>query len=103
MPIRVLDQAPQYLDITGNALLVGGTITSYLSGTDTLQPTYTDETLSEANSNPLQIDSQGRTPDMWTGVALTLVLADATGAARYRDTSSSIAEIMPVRSLPAVQ
>jgi len=94
MPVRILDQNPQYLNITGDELLVGGTITSYLSGTSTLQATKTDSTLSTNNSNPLQIDSQGRVPDMWTGVPLTLVLADASGAIIWtRDDVESPLEI----------
>jgi|HubBroStandDraft_5_1064220.scaffolds.fasta_scaffold251524_1 hypothetical protein len=94
MPVRIGDQAPQYLNITGDELLVGGTITSYLSGTSTLQATKTDSTLATDNSNPLQIDSQGRVADMWTGVPLTLVLADASGAIIWtRDDVQSPLEI----------
>lgn len=37
----------------------GGTLTSYLAGTTTLETTYQDEALTSANTNPITLDSRG--------------------------------------------
>jgi len=50
---------PQFLDGNGNPLS-GGKLFSYLGGTSTPSPTYTDSTGTVPNSNPVILDSAGR-------------------------------------------
>lgn len=80
MGFRFINQLPQFLDAAGQ-VLSGGQLAFYQSGTTTPQDTYTDDTLTKANPNPLELDSTGRpTADIWMNGTYRVVLLDATGA-----------------------
>jgi len=68
----------QFFDINGNPL-VGGKLYSYLAGTTTLTPTYTDAGQGTQNANPVILDSRGEA-SVWlgTGVSYKLKLTTAT-------------------------
>ena len=55
----------QYFDNNGEPLS-GGLLYSYEAGTTTPKATYTDETESTANANPVVLDANGRA-DVWLG------------------------------------
>jgi hypothetical protein len=60
--------------------LAGGKIYSYIAGTSTLSPTYTTSAGNIANSNPIILDSAGRTPqEVWltSGQLYKFILRDS--------------------------
>jgi hypothetical protein len=66
----------QFLTASG-APLVGGRLYTYVAGTTTPQATFTDETGSTANTNPIILDSRGEA-NVWLGAAsYKFRLADA--------------------------
>ena len=70
----------QYLDINGNPIS-GGKLFSYIAGTTTKTNTYTSSTGGSANTNPILLDSSGRTPSgVWLtdGTDYKFVLAPST-------------------------
>jgi parallel beta-helix repeat protein len=72
----------QIFDDAGNPL-AGGLIYSYAAGTSTPLATYTTSLGNIANSNPIQLDAAGRTPDeIWLtdGSTYKFILRDSTGA-----------------------
>ncbi len=50
---------PQFCDAEGNPL-AGGKLYSFVAGTDTPQPTYSDVDLAIANSNPVVLTAAGQ-------------------------------------------
>lgn len=63
------------------AVLAGGKIATYVAGTVTATPTYTDYTLTTANANPIILSSAGRLPaSVWqpTGVPIKVVISDSS-------------------------
>jgi hypothetical protein len=52
---------PQFLDADGNPL-AGGRLYSYITGTVTPQPTYTDPDGDTPHTNPIELDSAGLPP-----------------------------------------
>jgi len=63
----------QFLDNAGN-VLTGGKIFSYLAGTTTSEPTYTDVTGTIAHTNPIILDASGRVPsggEIWLTEAIS--------------------------------
>ena len=83
MAFRILDQSPQFFNAAGSALLVGGSVTFYASGTMTLLNTFTDPSLSTPNNNPLVINSQGRISDVWGNSNYRMIVADSLGAIQW--------------------
>lgn len=70
----------QYLDSNGDPV-VGGKLFTYAAGSSTKQATYTDNTGTTANTNPIILDSAGRTPyGVWyeSGLIYKEVLALST-------------------------
>jgi len=70
----------QFTDTSGNPL-VGAKLFTYAAGSATKQTTYTDSAGLTANTNPIILDSSGRTPyGLWLtdSVAYKYVLAPAT-------------------------
>jgi hypothetical protein len=68
----------QAFDDNGDPL-VGGLLSTYLSGTTTLKSTYTDATLATPNTNPVQLNARGEA-QVWLGSnAYTFVLKTAAG------------------------
>lgn len=80
MAVRISpDPRMQFFDNQGN-VLAGGLLFSYAAGSTTKQNTYTTSTGAVANSNPIVLDSAGRTPSgVWftEGLLYKLVLAPA--------------------------
>jgi hypothetical protein len=71
----------QFFDSNG-VPLAGGFLYTYASGTTTQQATYTSPTGAVANSNPIVLGSDGRTPqEIWllNGYSYKFVLQSATG------------------------
>lgn len=69
---------PQYFDANGNPCN-GCQIFVYLSGTSTKTTTYSEATLSSANTNPIVLDSAGRAAIFLTpGTAVKFILAPST-------------------------
>ena len=65
-------------------IAAGGFITTYLAGTTTPYPTWTDATQGVQNSNPITLNSYGRPPnEIWlqNGIAYKFVLTDSQGNA----------------------
>lgn len=60
--LRLFDPTQQFQDRSG-ALLVGGSVTVYLDGTDDLAEVYNDE--QRAMQQPVPIDSDGRVAGLW--------------------------------------
>lgn len=80
MGFRFINQLPQFLNASGQ-VLTGGQLAFYSSGTTTPLATYTDDTLTIQNPNPLELDSTGRpTADIWMNGNYRVVLLDSTGA-----------------------
>jgi hypothetical protein len=60
----------QFFDDSGDPLS-GGLLSSYLAGTTTLTPTWTDHTGAAFNTNPIVLDAAGRVPEqIWIDLAL---------------------------------
>ncbi len=53
------DPVKQFFDANGNALS-GGLVYTYLAGSTTPYPTYTDSVLAQPNTNPTVLDASGR-------------------------------------------
>lgn len=69
----------QFFDSNGD-ILSGGKIYTYAAGTTTPQATYTDVSGSNANTNPIILDSAGMLPDqIWlsAGVAYRFIVTDS--------------------------
>ena len=72
----------QFFTTTGLPLN-GGFIATYLAGTSTAAPTYTSPSGSIANTNPIQLGTDGRPPqEIWipSGTNYKFVLSDSTGS-----------------------
>jgi len=69
----------QFFDNSGN-VLTGGLIYTYLAGTTTPAVTYTSDSGTVANSNPIVLDASGRVPEeIWLtdGISYKFILQDA--------------------------
>lgn len=89
----------QFLDATG-APLVGGLVYTYAAGTTTPQATYTDSTGSQANTNPIVLDSRGEA-NIWLGSAtykFRLCAADNTELWTVDNISAPTTSLSPVLS-----
>jgi hypothetical protein len=86
--------AQQFFDNNGN-VLGGGQIFTYVAGSTTPLPTYTDNTGTATNQNPILLDSTGRfTSGVW--------LYGGT-AARYVVTTTSTVQVGPTYDyIPAI-
>jgi len=70
--------APKFVGLDNNANPVsGGKLYTYLAGTTTPQPTYSDVNLTVANANPVVLDSAGRATVFLSGTSYKFVLTDA--------------------------
>ena len=71
--------APKFVGLDNNANPVsGGKLYTYLAGTTTPQPTYSDVNLTVANANPVILDSAGRATVFLSGTSYKFVLTDAS-------------------------
>ena len=85
----------QYLDANGDPLS-GGLLFTYAAGTTTKTATYTTSVGNVANSNPIVLDSSGRTP---YGIWLTDGQAYKFTLAPYGDTDPPSASIFSENSI----
>lgn len=73
--------AAQFFNNNG-VILAGGSISTYIAGTNTPQPTYTTSAGNIAHTNPIILDSTGRVPtgEIWLveGVVYKFVIKDAS-------------------------
>jgi len=72
----------QYFDNNG-VPLAGGLIYTYQAGSSTALATYTDNSGTIANANPIVLDSSGRVPNeiwMLTGYSYKFIIQSSTGA-----------------------
>ena len=70
--------APKFVGLDNNANPVsGGKLYTYVAGTTTPQPTYSDVNLTVANANPVILDSAGRATVFLSGSSYKFVLTDA--------------------------
>ena len=67
-----------YFADSNGAPLAGGKIYTYVAGTTTPQPTYTDSTLITPLANPVVLDSAGRA-QIWLSGFYKIVVKDALG------------------------
>jgi hypothetical protein len=77
----VFGAGAQILNAQG-VVLAGGKIYTYLAGTTTPAPTFTDSTQLVPNANPIILDSAGRTTgEIWiqNGTAYKFVVTDSSG------------------------
>lgn len=84
MANRLIPADQQFLDRNGSPL-AGGRLYFYQPGTTTFKNTFADDGLITGNSNPVQLDTQGRPTngsnkvDIFGTGAYKLVITDATG------------------------
>jgi len=70
--------APKFIGLDNNANPVsGGKLYTYVAGTTTPQPTYSDVNLTVANANPVVLDSAGRATVFLSGSSYKFVLKDS--------------------------
>jgi hypothetical protein len=77
----IADCRAQFFDAQGR-VLNGGFLYSYAATSTTPQNTYTDSTGGTANQNPIQLNSDGRTPSgvyLTSGLSYKFVLKDSAG------------------------
>jgi len=75
---RYTNPRPQYLDGSGDPV-ASGTLTFYDPGTTTPKTTYSDVNLTTANTNPLVLDADGRTPNTFFDGSARVILKDSAG------------------------
>lgn len=81
MANRFTDPRPQFSDATPSPF-AGGFLYFYETGSTTPADTYSDSTLSTANSNPVELDSAGRLPNdvfLDPNITYKVQLTDADG------------------------
>lgn len=78
----------QFFDNNGS-VLAGGTVETFLPGTNTLATTWQDSGEAAANPNPLTLDAAGRCT-MWGNGLYRQVVKDASGAVIWDTVTGSI-------------
>ena len=81
MPVKLAPPPRQQYENANGIPYVGGKLFTYAAGSSTKQTTYTDSVGGTANTNPIILDSAGRTPfGMWLteGLKYKFVLAPST-------------------------
>lgn len=77
MAAPIINPCPQFCDANGHPF-AGGTIATFLPGTDTPKDTFVDPELTSLNQNPIVLDAAGRCL-MWGDGDYRLVLRDSDG------------------------
>mgnify|MGYP003660080932 CR=1 FL=1 len=75
---RYIDPTPQYLDGAGNPVCLGK-LFFYESEQNILKSTYADQLQTIPNTNPVLLDSAGRTPNTYYSGSARVVLTDCNG------------------------
>lgn len=83
---------PQFFNDDGTPC-VSGTLDSYIAGTTTRLDTYSDASLETENTNPVELDSEGRATIFLGPYTYKFVLKDANGVTIW--TRDNIAAIAP--------
>lgn len=79
MPNRFQTPDEQFFTSDGTTILAGGKLYFYASGTSTKLNTYSDSALTIANTNPVILDSAGRTGSIFLqNLAYKVILAPST-------------------------
>ncbi|WP_312321242.1 hypothetical protein, partial [Stenotrophomonas sp.] len=89
---RFYNPAPVLMDLLGLKPCAGGSLTFYQAGTTTPKLTYSDQDMAVPNTNPVQLDSSGRSnTNIWLDGGYSVVLKDAGGATVWtRDVDSGV-------------
>jgi hypothetical protein len=80
----VIAQIPVFQFNNNGAPMVNGTLTTYITGTSTLSPTWQDSALTILNTNPIVLNSRGEAT-VWLdqSVVYRFVLKDSTGTVQW--------------------
>lgn len=89
---RFYNPAPVLMDLLGLQPCAGGSLTFYQAGTTTPKMTWSDQAMTVPNTNPVQLDSSGRSDtNIWLDGGYSVVLKDAAGAVVWtRDVDSGV-------------
>lgn len=88
MAAPIIVPSPQFCDANGHPF-AGGTIATYIVGTDTPRDTWVDPEQVSLNTNPIVLDAAGRCL-MWGDGEYRLVLKDAAGNLIWDQPSTTI-------------
>lgn len=90
MSYRFFNPAPVFMDLLGLQPLAGGQLAFYDLGTTTPKGTWSDPGLTVPNTNPVQLDSAGRSDvNIWLDGGYSVRLLDSLGATVWtRDVNS---------------
>jgi len=88
MVAPIIIPEPQFCDANGHPF-AGGTITTYIKGTDTLKDCWVDPDQTSLQTNPIVLDAAGRCL-MWGDGEYRLVLRDADGNLIWDQPSTTI-------------
>jgi hypothetical protein len=80
----VIAQIPVFQFNNNGSPMVNGTLTTYITGTSTLSPTWQDSALTILNTNPIVLNSRGEAT-IWLdqSVVYRFVLKDSTGTVQW--------------------
>lgn len=99
---QLLEPGRVYFTLTGLEIAAGGSLTFYLPGTTTLSDTWSDSDLTTLNSNPVVLDSSGRSAvEIWGSAAYDVLLKDADGATVW--TRGVAPQVQEGGTIPALQ
>ncbi|MHC1670435.1 hypothetical protein ACODUO_14840 [Stenotrophomonas maltophilia] len=101
MSYRFYNPAPVFLDLLGLQPLANGRLQFYEIGTTTPKNTWSDPSLTIPNSNPVVLDSSGRSnTNIWLDGAYSVRLLDSLGATVWtRDVDSGLDQGLTIPSL----
>ena len=88
MAAPIIVPSPQFCDANGKPF-AGGTIATFIVGTDTPKDSFVDPELTSLNQNPIVLDAAGRCL-MWGDGDYRLVLRDANGNLIWDQPSTTI-------------
>lgn len=90
---RFYNPAPVFFDLLGLKPCAGGSLTFYDKGTTTPKMTWSDQGMTIPNTNPVALDSAGRSnTNIWLNGGYTVVLKDSANVVIFtRDVDSGIA------------
>jgi hypothetical protein len=98
---RFFNPAPVFMNLLGLQPCAGGSLTFYLKGTTTPKLTWSDQELTIPNSNPVPLDSAGRSnTNIWLDGAYSVVLKDSAGVTIFtRDIDNGAADSLAIPGL----
>lgn len=100
MAYRLTDPNPAYVNLLGEEVLPGGSLTFYDRGTTNPRDTFSDPDMGPGteNENPLPLDSSGRAEtEVWLDGEYTVVLKDEDGTTIWsRDVIPEVSEDLTI-------